>query len=158
MDKNQAIIDFLMTCPYVAENPLYFNFAEAEDNSKSIITVASDKAINRAYIDGSVKKRYSFTIIDFKSIIDQALPTLPGYTSENVSDAFDVQKLIDWITEQDENKNYPNFGNDCFIEEMSTTTDTPNLNGIDTQQKPNLAKYSITIQVDYIDTSKRIWT
>lgn len=158
MDKNQAIIEFLMTCPYIADNPVYFNFTEAQDNSKSIITVASDKAVNKAYIDGSVRKRFSFTIIDFKSIIDQALPIIPGYVSENVADVFDVQTIIDWIEEQNENKNYPNFGDTCLIEDMRTTSETPNLNGVDSQQKPNLAKYSITIIIEYIDISKRIWS
>lgn len=158
MDKNQSVIDFLMTCPYVAENPVYFNFTEAQDNSKSIITVANDRAINTAYIDGSIQKRYTFTIIDFKSIIDQALPVVAGYVSENVADVFDVQSLIDWIEEQNDNKNYPNFGDKCFIEEMSTTSETPNLNGIDSQETPNLAKYSITIVIDYIDKSKCIWS
>jgi len=158
VDKNQAIIDFLMGCPLIAENPVYFNFAQAKDNSKSIVTVATDKAIDRSFIDGSVKKRYNFTIIDFKSVIDQALPTIPGYTSENVADVFDVQSIIDWIDEQNDSRNYPEFGENCLVEEMRTTTDNPNLNGVDSNQKPNLAKYSITIQVDYIDTSKRIWS
>ena len=158
VDKNQAVIDFLMGCPLIADNPVYFNFTQARDNSKSIVTVASDKAINKSYIDGSVKKRYTFTIIDFKSVIDQALPTIPGYVSENVADLFDVQTIMDWIEEQNDHKNYPDFGNTCLVEEMHTTTDVPNLNGIDSQQKPNLAKYSISILVDYLDTSKRIWS
>lgn len=155
-DKNQAVIEFLMGCPLIAENPVYFNFTQAEDNSKSIITTASDKALSKPYIDGSVSRRYTFTIIDFKSIVDQALPTIPGYTSENVSDMMDVQSIMDWIEEQADAHNYPDFGDKCVIDDMRTATENPNLNGIDSSIRPKLAKYSIAIIIDYLDTSKQI--
>ena len=38
MDKNQAVIDYLLQCPQISNNALYFNFGEASDNSKQIIT------------------------------------------------------------------------------------------------------------------------
>lgn len=156
VDKNQAVIDFLMQCPLIASNPVYFNFAEANDNSKSIITEANDKTLSKPFVDGSVMKRYTFTIIDFKSIVDQALPSILGYTSENVADIMDVQAIMDWITEQADNYNYPNFGPDCIVDDMKTATENPNLNGVDTQSRPKLAKYSMAIIIDYLDISKRI--
>ena len=61
------------------------------------------------------------------------------------------------INEQADEEHYPNFGEDCFIDSMRTTSDNPNLNGVDTQVAPALAKYSMSIQIDYIDTSKAIW-
>lgn len=156
VDKNQAVIDFLMNCPIIAANPVYFNFTEAEDNNKSIIITANDKALSRPFIDGSIEKRYTFTIIDFKSIVDQALPVVAGYTSENVADMMDVQSIIDWIDEQADLHNYPDFGEKCIIDGMRTATDNPNLNGVDSNMRPKLAKYSIAIIIDYLDTSKQI--
>lgn len=64
MDKNQAVIDFLLKCPQIKENPLFFNFAEAKDNNKQIVTIANDKSVNKGFVDGSVLRRYTFTIID----------------------------------------------------------------------------------------------
>lgn len=149
-----------MQCPQIQNNPTYFNFtdADAEDNSKSIIISTSDKAIDRNFIDGSVLKRFTFTIIDFKSVVYQALPKIPGLVNENVEDMMDVQSIMDWVTEQADNRIYPDFGEHCFIEEVRTTTNNPNLNGVDTHTKPNLAKYSISILIDYLDTSKCIWS
>ena len=156
IDKNQAVIDFLMTCPYIQNNLMFFNFIDAKDNSKQFVTTANDVAINTSYIDGSVMRRYTFTIIDYKSIAYNALVNLTGYTDENVEDMLEVQTIINWVTAQEELHNYPNFGDNYFIEKIKALSDNPNLNGIDTSVKPTLAKYSVSIQIDYLDTSKQI--
>ena len=156
VDKNKAIIEFLATCPQIQETPLYFNFINAQNDTKQIITVSNDVYVNRPYIDGSVLKRYTFTLIDFKSISDLAIVLqFTGYDNENLDDMSDVQAVIDWISEQNELKNFPNFGEDCIVQEMHTTTENPNLDGIN--QDAGLAMYSITIQIDYIDVSKKVW-
>lgn len=154
VDKNQAVIDFLLDCPAIAYNPLFFNFLQAQDNNKQIIVQASDTSLNRSFIDGSVMKRYTFTIIDFRSVIYQPLPKVEGYSSENVEEMLDVQGIIDWITEQADEGNYPDFGEGYVIDDMKPTSNNPSLNGVDTQVTPALAKYSITIQIDYLDKTK----
>ena len=156
IDKNQAVIDYLMTCPYIQANLMFFNFIDAKDNSKQFVTTANDVAINTSYIDGSVMRRYTFTIIDYKSIAYNALVNMTGYVDENVEDMLEVQTIINWVTAQEEIHNYPNFGSDYFIEKIKALSDNPNLNGIDTSVKPTLAKYSVSIQIDYLDTSKQI--
>lgn len=157
IDKNQAVIDYLLTCPSVLNSPLYFNFINAKNDNKQIVTMANDKAINQQYIDGSIRKRYTFTIINFKSVTFIPIPKQEGMSNENVTDMLNVQEIIDWISEQSELRNYPNFGENCIIEDIRTTTDNPNLNGVDNSLVPALAKYSISIQIDYLDTSKMIW-
>lgn len=157
MDKNQAVIDFLLNCPQIHANPLYFNFTEAKDNSKQIVTLGNEKAVNKPYIDGSVLKRFTFTIIDYKSVAYRAIAKQAGLVDENVEEIAEVQSIIDWVTEQADNKNYPDFGTDCIIEDMKVLTDNPNLNGTDTSVSPVLAKYSLSIQIEYIDYSKAIW-
>ncbi len=157
VDKNQAVIDFLLTCPSIQANPLFFNFLNAKDKSKQIITIATDNTINSQYIDGSVLRRYMFSIVDFCSVSYQAIPKVPGLETENVADMALVQEVLDWINEQNDLQNYPDFGEDFQIEVMRTTTDTPNLNGVDTQVTPPLAKYSMSIQIDYLDKSKMLW-
>jgi len=156
VNKIQSIIDFLCECPTIRDNPLFFNFINAKDDNKQIVTVGNEKGINRHYIDGSVLKRYTFTFIDFRSVNYQAIVKVPGHTNENVQEYLDIQAIIDWIQEQEDIHNYPSFGSDCHIEEMKVLTDNPVLNGTDTQIKPALAKYSFTIQIDYIDYSKVI--
>ena len=157
MDKNQAIIDFLLTCPSIQANPLFFNFINAKDKSKQIITSAPDNSVNEKYIDGSVRRRYIFSIIDFCSVLYQAVPKTEGLEAKSVADLKLVQDVLDWINEQNDLSNFPDFGSDYVVEEIKTTTDVPSLNGIDTSVTPALAKYSIGIQVDYLDTSKMLW-
>lgn len=157
VDKNQAVIDFLLNCPSIEGSPLYFNFINAEDNNKEILTFANETNLDKPYIDGSIQKRYSFTIVDYKSITSSELVKLTGYVNENVEDLVDTQSIIDWVNEQNELRNFPDFGEDCLIDEMRVTSNEPRLNGIDMAKTPALAVYNITIQVDYIDNSKKLW-
>lgn len=156
-DKFQAVVNFLLDCPTINASPLFFNFLKAQDENKQIVIQSNDKVLNKRFIDGSVQKRFIFTINDFRSVTYQAVPKVVGYTSENVEELVDVQGIMDWVNEQADLGNYPNFGTDCIIDKMETTSENPNLAGIDTNVTPALAKYSMSIQIDYIDTSKRIW-
>lgn len=157
MDKNQAIVDYLISCPAIKNNPLFFNFADIKDNNKQLVTVANEKALDKPYIDGSVLKQYTFTIMDYKSVAYNAIVKLQGYTDENISDMMDVQSIIDWIAEQNNAYSFPDFGDECTVESIEALTDNPSLNGVDTSAQPALAKYSITIRVQYLDNSKVLW-
>ena len=156
-DKNQAVIDYLVTCPAIQNSPLYFNFINAVNDTNQFLTASTDVYTNNKYIDGSVGKVYTFTIITFKSAADIAVPKVIGYESENISDMATIQSLIDWIREQEELRNYPYFGEECEVDEILTTTNNPNFDGIDEQVSPPLAVYSVTIQIKYLDKSKMIW-
>lgn len=157
MDKEKAIIDFLLGCDQIRDNPLFFNFLNAKDNNKQFMTVANDKVVNQSFIDGSVMKRFTFTIIDYRTVAYQAVVKQAGYPNENLEEYLDIQSMLDWVDQQADNHNYPNFGTDCIVEDMRTLTDQPSLNGVDSNTSPALAKYSISIQIDYLDISKRIW-
>ena len=157
IDKNQAVINYLIQCPQILNSPLYFNFINAKNDSNQFVTLTNDQYANTPYIDGSVMKIYTFTIITYKSAADVAVVKLDGYPNENVSDMSDIQALIDWVKEQEDIHNYPDFGDDCIIDEIYPTTDNPSFDGIDEQVTPPLAVYSISIQIRYLDTSKKIW-
>jgi len=157
MDKEKAVIDFLLGCDQIRDNPLFFNFLNAKDNNKQFMTVANDKVVNQSFIDGSVMKRFTFTIIDYRTVAYQAVVKQAGYPNENLEEYLDIQSMLDWVDQQADSHNYPNFGTDCIVEDMRTLTDQPSLNGVDSNTSPALAKYSISIQIDYLDISKRIW-
>lgn len=159
VDKNKAIIDYLLQCPAIVNSSLYFNFIEAKDGSTQLLTMTDETATLRRYVDGSVRRRYSFNLVVFKSISEVAIPKNQEdeLSIENVDDLSDVQALIDWVTEQNENRNFPNFGITCIIESIESTTDSPQLVGVNTELNPPLAMYSVSIQVEYIDESRVIW-
>lgn len=157
VDKNQAVIDYIVECPTIRNSPLYFNFINAEDDTNQFVTQSNERYASKRYVDGGILKIYSFTIILYKSTADIAVVKLDGYPNENISDMSDIQALIEWISEQNELHNYPDFGEDCIIEDISTTTENPNFDGIDDQVSPPLAIYSVTIEIQYLDESKKIW-
>ena len=157
IDKNQAVLNFLITCPLIQNSPLYFNFVNAKNNNNQFVTVGNDIYEQQSYIDGTIDKTYTFTLISFKSMSYNPMVKQQGYQDENVDDMADVQSLIDWVNEQNELKNYPDFGEECIIDNMQALTDNPNLNSVDTTITPALAKYSVTIRINYLDNSKRLW-
>ena len=158
MDKNKAVINFLLTCDYVRNSPLFYTLGQVKADNKQVETIANDVKVNTSYIDGSVKKRYTFTIIDYQTVTPNAVISRESVpVSENLDNAFKVQQVLDWITEQSTLRNYPDFGSDCVIDDMTVGADQPNLNGVDRAVTPVLAKYSISIRIDYIDYSNAIW-
>lgn len=156
-DKQEAIINYILQCPQIKDTPLYFNFINAKDNTSQIVTTANDKFLDKPYITGSVEKQYSFRILIFKSITDDALVKLEGFAHENVEELAYVQALIDWISAQDELKNFPDFGEECDVDGIETSAETPRLEGINMEVAPPLAMYSVTIRIHYVDNSKNIW-
>jgi len=157
VDKNTAIINFLVTYPDIQTSPLFVNFINAKDNNVQFMPSSNDKALNKPFIDGSVLKRYTFSLVITKSMTDTALPK-DVLANENLEDLAEIQHLMDWINEQGDNHNYPDFGEDCVIEEMHTTAENPSLDGINTEVTPALALYSMEIRIDYIDYTKVIWS
>lgn len=157
MDKTQAVIEYLLTCPKIEQSPLYFNFINATDEDKQFLTVANDKAMDKAFVDGSVLRRFTFTIIDYRSVAYQEMARYDIIANESVEEYLDVQAVIDWIDDQNDISNFPNLGPDCIVERIGTASTSPNLNGVDTEANPALAKYSISIQIDYLDKSKMLW-
>lgn len=153
------MLEYLLTCPSISEHSLFFNYAEGEDNTNHFITEATDVRTHQPFIDGSVMKRYSFDIITYKSLGYTEVDTTDVTTDENLDELSEVQTIIDWVTEQGELKNFPDFGEKIEIDEMKCLTDKPVLMGTftDTMGTP-MARYSITIQIDYLDKTKMIWS
>lgn len=156
MDKNQIMINFIKTCPAINSCPLYFNFAEENDNINHFIAETDPNAV-KTFIDGSILRQYTFSIISYKSIAHNPLIDREGYIDENVGDLAQVQSIIDWINEQEDEHNYPDFGTNTQIERMWCITDDPDLHGVDVTKNPPLAKYSVVIRLEYLDTSKVIF-
>ena len=157
MDKNQAMIDYLLTCDAFKNGRLYFNFVNAKDKVTQFLTLEEDKANETPYIDGSIAKQYSLTVMLYLAVSSNPIVKAPNYDNENIVDMAEVQDLMDWINEQNDIKHFPDFGSGNHVEEISTTASSPRLAGIDATITPPLGKYSFTIQVKYIDKSKRIW-
>lgn len=156
-DKNKAILNFIATYSGTETSPIFVNFINANDNDIQFMTTSNDTYLNKTFVDGSVMKRYTFSLIITKSITNMAIAK-DIFTNENIDDIADIQAFMDWINEQGDNHNYPDFGEKCIIEEMHTTSENPSIDGINTEVSPALALYSMEIRIDYIDYTKVIWS
>lgn len=156
MDKNQAITEFFQTYTDISSNPLFFNFGDLKNDAHQVNVTTNDVSLNRKYIDGSELRRYTIFIDSFKSV--STTPVISGRSSENLDDMQEVQNLLNWIIAQADAHNYPDFGEDCIIDSMSTSSTEPVLVGIDSSLNPPIAIYRIAIRIDYIDSSKRVWS
>lgn len=157
VDKNQEMLNYFLTCQPIFQSTLYFNFANIQDAAKQFVTQSNDVNLSTAYVDGAVKRRYSMTITSFTSISNNPIVKVAGYDNENISDLAEIQALMDWIAEQNENLHFPDFGDGIDVEEIRTTSANPRLDSIDATSTPAIARYSFTVQVDYIDRTKVIW-
>lgn len=157
IDKHQAMLNYLFTCPSVKNNPMFFNFGEAKENSNQYITTSNSEKYGTRYVDGSITKYYVFTLLTFKTISYNAIVKTGDHTDENLLELTEFQEVIDWINEQEDAHNYPDFGTDCVVDAINCMTANPVLSDVDASQEPAIATYSITIQVEYLDTSKQLW-
>ena len=156
MDKNQAMVKFLIGCPTIQENPLFFNFADEEDGNNHFITTKDTKKVT--YIDGSVLKQYTFTIASYHAVSHNAvLNENDEIIDENMENMAKVQEILDWIDEQADNRVYPDFGPQFVVESMETLTTDPDIDGIDTSVNPPMARYSVGVKLLYLDNSKKVW-
>ena len=160
IDKNQAVLNFIGTYEGIATSPIFINFINAKDKDIQFLTMSNEKALNHRFIDGSVMKQYTFSIVITRSITDMAMvkELETGENNENIDDLAEIQSFMDWINEQGDKEHYPDFGSDCVIEEMHTTAENPSIDGVNTEVTPALALYSMEIVIDYIDYSKIIWS
>lgn len=157
MNKNQIMIDYLLQCPTIQKNPLFFNFGKAGEDNNRVMILPTDSKLSKPFIDGSIEKAYKFTIITNKSISYNPVVKQSNYPDENLTEMTEFQEVIDWIQEQEDIKNRPDFGEDCQVDRIFTLTDNPVFLGIDSSVTPALATYSITIQVDYVDYTYAQW-
>jgi len=155
IDKNQSMLTFLQNCPTIQNNPLFFNFGNVENNANQINVDGSDVSLHKTFIDGSEAKRYTFNIDSCKSLTPN--PVIDGLSAENVDELNEVQELIDWINAEGDAENYPDFGDRCYVDSMKCLTAEPVLLGVDKEQNPPIAIYRVSVQIDYIDTTKVIW-
>lgn len=158
IDKNERIITYLWHCPAIKQNPIFFNYAEKEDNNQLFITVANSIDVEKKFIDGSKECVYTFTMIFYKSASYN--PVVEGLSDENMEEFIDIQSIADWIDEQNDNNIFPDFGKDCVIDSIETLTNIPITDRNTTEDEnaqPALAQYSLGVRIRYLDNSKVLW-
>lgn len=156
MSRYQAMLDYLAECPAMA-GVLNFQAAQADGNSIQITTEGGDSQNNRRFIDGSIEKRFDFTVAFFKPVISMPYNAAAGTGNANLEGILDVQTLIDWLEGQNAAGRYPDFGDKCQIDSIRSMSNEPVLAWIDgAHYAPPMAKYTVTVRAEYIDFTRAI--
>lgn len=135
LNKSKIVMDWLMQCPEIKD--LYFAFSQAESGNNEILPIADENWIKK-YIDDSGMKSYELAFIAYQTFSD-----VPN-SDENAEIQFDLEKIMNWVEEQNEAENFPDLPN---VEEVKCMENMPNLSGVNEQ----CAKYMFTIQIIYME-------
>ena len=144
-------INFLLECEYISKNKLFLNAISGDINAIQIVTSEIDRKQDKEFVDGSVLHKVLFTVFDYKSISFNQLVRTMLENNENINDLEDTQNIVDFIVEQEKQRNYPDFGSDYEVEKIEPTYLTPTTPSIDSTGQNPLAKYSIPIVCHVMD-------
>lgn len=117
MDKNKAVYEWIKQCPVFER--LFFNFGTAKENTSTFIPIPADNTVKQD-IFGNKTKHYDFAVSTFGTIDDI---TFEG--TENIAAMNLLQELTEWIKQQNRERNFPDFGDKCFIESISAVQNIP---------------------------------
>lgn len=146
------MLTWLSGCPALG-SVFAFQAGMAGDGTTTITTEYA-QGRGRAFIDGSYERTFDLVIAFYKSLIAGPYVAAQGTANKNLGDIVDAQSMIDWIDAQ---TTMPNFGAKCAVDRVYALTDEPVLAWIDSEQyEPPLAKYTITVRVEYIDYTRAI--
>lgn len=141
INKHEKVLDYLRQYP---ESPMFFNINVYEDNNISVNTVANENIV-KEYIDGTKEKQYDFAMVFINSF--SAVP----YSNENTEYIFNAEQFMEWIDEQEQLKNYPDFGENCFNYHISNLQNMPAI----AEQSEELTKYMFQIRITYTEQKER---
>ncbi len=141
-DFNKAVKEWLMQCPAIREDKMYFNFLSAGDENQAFQTIEHSTVTED--IVGNEIGQYTFSIIDFRSLSKMPFK----FTMRDIDKAAAVEQINKWIREQCKNRNFPVFDS-CEIDKI-TVPPSPTFAGQDNSEGMHLAKYIIQVVIDYI--------
>lgn len=123
----------------LVDKNIQFNFSPEAPDNISFITRYSDNVV-RSFVCGDKEKEYGFAIIIVKQYSTESDDL--NLEAMNLAQAF-----MDWIEEQNENRDFPDFGKNCEVLKIENLQNMPNLSGIN--QKESLARYMIQGRILY---------
>lgn len=134
--KHKALQDWVEQ--FLTDNYLYFESADAYPNVR-VMTPHYGDYVNRKDILGFKYKSYTFMFIGYESIDT-------GTSDVNIQNMEVMDAFNEWLEEQIENKNYPDFGETCSEYEIVPLQNMANLAMI---SDDGLAKYMLGVRIDY---------
>lgn len=145
MSLHEAVKEYLE--PEIIElaaSRLDFNFSAESPDSFAIVTRYSGKLV-REFITGAREKEYGFAVIIVKQYSTD--------TDDINLEAMDfAQGFMDWLDEQNRQKQFPDFGPDREVLEVENLQNMPNLAGVNAEE--GLARYQVQGRIRYLEAGE----
>ena len=124
--------------PFLGDNYLYFESADAYPNIRMIVPEYGDYLI-KTDVCGFKYKTYTFVFIGYENIDN-------GTSDVNTDNMDLMDKFTEWIETQQEELNFPDFGEKCSDYEIKPLQNMANLATITDE---GLAKYMLAVKINY---------
>lgn len=142
--KTEAVKEWAKTWPGF-DDLLRLNATKSEPDDGSLVTNYNDVVVDYdtdAYIDGTAPRRYTFSL-------NLVLEWSDGYDDVNLKSMKKASKLLDWVNDQFDEGNIPDFGETAEITGIVTDQNLPALNVVFPDE--SLAQYTIAARINYIE-------
>ena len=157
--KIVEIFNYMRECPQLSD---LWSIAGVEDVDVSVILPQGASA-KRQYVDSvDVADHYECEIVPYDRYYEDYQINCYKYydvndsrspeTNENVLKFEEVQKICDWVAEQDEALNLPQITNESVIA-VETNPHTPQIRFFN--PKENIIGYFITVRIHFKNKAKR---
>lgn len=134
--KHKVLQEWVET--FLENNYLYFESADAYPNVRVIVPKVGDY-VNKTDICGFKYKSYTFAFIGYEQLDT-------GTSDINTQNLEIMDSFNEWIEEQQEAQNFPDFGPNCSEYELVPLQNMANLAMI---TEDGLAKYMLAVRIDY---------
>ena len=123
---------------FLTNNYLYYESAEAVAGIRVIVPQYGDY-VNKTDIIGYKYKSYTFIFIAYEQLDE-------GTSDVNVNNMLVMDAFLEWLEEQKEEQNFPDFGENCDEYEIEPLQNMANLA---TVTEDGLAKYMLGVKINY---------
>lgn len=143
-NKHEAMLEYLKQYPSITSF-LYFNAISEAVNETAFNPIYSQEVIKQ-YTSGDTIRKYDF------AIVQMLIYDADGTSTVNTDAMFDVEQFMSWITEQNKNKAFPDFGENRTVLSIENLQNMPNLAQT---TETDVAKYMFQCSVKYLEEMEK---
>ena len=136
VNKHKALQNWVQQ--FLDEQYLYFESTEAYPNIRTVVPEYGERVL-RTDILGDKYCRYTFVFVGYEQI-----DTGTSDINSNNMKLFD--DFAEWVEQQQENSNFPNFGDNVSEYELKVVQNMANLAYVTNE---GIAKYMLAVNINY---------
>ena len=142
MNKYEKLIDWLKDYALLyADDWIYFNVILTNQIGAIGVTSVVNEREVETYINGARKVEFLFAI----ALVEEYDK---GTSNHNLRAIKEFENIAAWIEEKNEQRDFPNFGDNIDIEKVESLEIAPN---VMIDQQSNVAKYQGQFRITYIE-------